>query len=144
MPRRNNGRSEAREAQRSGATTKRKPGFAKASAFARLRRDKTPRQTPSTQRRREHREPQSFFFYHGWTRINLTRLAPQPRNLDCGGKRSATPILDANDRTKSGVAAALQSSLRFASAGCHRSPNLCYPCAKLQDCIMDKGEMRIS
>ena len=45
--------------------------------------------------------------------------------LDCGGKRSATPLLDATGSTESGVAAALQSSLRFASAGCHRSPNLC-------------------
>jgi hypothetical protein len=27
---------------------------------------------------------------------------------------------------------------------CHRSPNLCRPCAKLQNCITDKGETRIS
>jgi hypothetical protein len=47
--------------------------------------------------------------------------------LDCGGKRSATPLLEANGSTESGVAAAL----------CHRSPNLCRPCAKLQDCITD-------
>src|ERR1035437_10220370 len=59
--------------------------------------------------------------------MNLTRLAPQPRILDCGGKRSATPLLDATGRTESGVAATL----------CHRSPNLCRPCAKLQDCITD-------
>ncbi len=71
--------------------------------------------------------------------MNLTRLAPQPRILDCGGKRSATPLLDATGRTESGVAAALQSSLRFASAGCHRSPNLCRPCAKLHDCSTDFG-----
>jgi hypothetical protein len=42
-----------------------------------------------------------------------------------------------NRRTESGVAATLQSSLRFASASCHRSPNLCRPCAKLQDWITD-------
>jgi hypothetical protein len=45
--------------------------------------------------------------------------------LDCGGKRSATPLLEATGSAESGVAAAL----------CHRSPNLCRPCAKLQDCI---------
>jgi hypothetical protein len=44
--------------------------------------------------------------------------------LDCGGKRSATPLWKLSPRPKSGVAAALQSSLRFASAGCHRSPKL--------------------
>ncbi len=42
--------------------------------------------------------------------------------LDCGGKRSATPLRKLLPQPKSGVAAALQSSLRFASAGCHRSP----------------------
>ena len=72
-----------------------------------------------------------------YTRIHPTRLALQPRILDCGGKRSATPLLDATGHTESGVAAVLQSSLRFASAGCDRSPNLCHPCAKLQDCITD-------
>ena len=71
---------------------------------------------------------------HEWTPINLTRLAPQPQILDCGGKRSATPLLETTGSTESGVAAAL----------CHRSPNLCHPCAKLQDCITDKGETRIS
>jgi hypothetical protein len=35
--------------------------------------------------------------------------------------------LEATGSTESGVAAAL----------CHRSPNLCRPCAKLQDCITD-------
>ena len=64
--------------------------------------------------------------------------------LDCGGKRSATPLLEATGSAESGVAAALQSSLRFASAGCHRSPNLGRPGAKLQDWITDKGETRIS
>ena len=34
----------------------------------------------------------------------------------------ATPLLEATGRTESGVAAALQSSLRFASAGYHRTP----------------------
>jgi hypothetical protein len=57
--------------------------------------------------------------------------------LDCGGKRSATPLLEATGGAESGVAAALQSSLCFASAGCHRSPNLCRPCAELQDWITD-------
>jgi hypothetical protein len=47
--------------------------------------------------------------------------------LDCGGKRSATPLLEATGSAESGVAAAL----------CHRSSNLCRPCAKLQDCITD-------
>jgi hypothetical protein len=122
------------------------------------RRSRNQTETPSTQRRRGRREPPSFFFNHGWTRrkaawqrrhvrvqpfyvgprrytrINLTRLAPQPQILDCGGKRSATPLLEATGSTESGVAAAL----------CHRSPNLCRPCAKLQNCITDKGETRIS
>src|ERR1017187_3813738 len=49
--------------------------------------------------------------------------------LDCGGKRSATPLLEATGSAESGVAAAL----------CHRSPNLCRPCAKLQDCITNEG-----
>jgi len=59
--------------------------------------------------------------------MNPTRLAPQPQILDCGGKQSATPLLDATGRTESGVAAAF----------CHRSPNLCRPCAELQDFITD-------
>ena len=67
-------------------------------------------------------------FKHGWTRINLSRLTPQPQFLDCGGKRSATPLLEATGSMESCVAAAL----------CHRSPNLCRPCAKLQDCITDE------
>ncbi len=50
--------------------------------------------------------------------------------LDCGGKRSATPLLETTGSTESGVAAAL----------CHRSPNLCRPCAKLQDCITEGKE----
>jgi hypothetical protein len=66
-------------------------------------------------------------------RINLTRLAPQLRILDCGGKRSSTPLWDATGRAESGVAAAL----------CHLNPNLCRPCAKLQVCITDKGKKRI-
>ena len=52
-------------------------------------------------------------------------------------RAGATPLLEATGRTESGVAAVLQSSLRFASASCHRSPNLCRPCAKLQDWITD-------
>jgi len=42
-------------------------------------------------------------------------------------RAGATPLWEATGRAESGVAAAL----------CHRSPNLCHPCAKLQDCIMD-------
>jgi len=59
--------------------------------------------------------------------MNTARLSPQPRFLDCGGKRSATPLSGASVRTKSGVTAAL----------CHRSPNLCRPCAELHDCSTD-------
>ena len=29
--------------------------------------------------------PRAKSFNHGWTRMNPTRLAPQPRILDCGG-----------------------------------------------------------
>jgi hypothetical protein len=47
--------------------------------------------------------------------------------MECGGKRSATPLSEASVRTKSGVAALL----------CHRSPNLCRPCAELHDCSTD-------
>jgi hypothetical protein len=43
-------------------------------------------------------------------------------------RAGATPLLEATGSTESGVAAAL----------CHRSPNLCRPCAKLQDCITDR------
>jgi hypothetical protein len=46
-------------------------------------------------------------------------------------KAEATPLLDATGRTESGVAAAL----------CHRSPNVCRPCAKLQDWITDKDQI---
>jgi hypothetical protein len=52
-------------------------------------------------------------------------------------RAGATPLLEAIGSTESGVAAALQSSLRFAPAGCHRSPNRCRPGAKLQDFIGD-------
>ena len=38
---------------------------------------------------------------------NPTRLAPQPPILDCGGKRSATPLWKVTGRAESGVAAAL-------------------------------------
>jgi hypothetical protein len=34
------------------------------------RRSRNQTETPSTQRRRGRREPQSFFFNRGWTRIN--------------------------------------------------------------------------
>jgi hypothetical protein len=54
---------------------------------------------------------------------------PQPQFLECGGKGSATPLSAARVRRKSGVAAAL----------CHRSPNLCRPCAELRDCITDEN-----
>ena len=47
-----------------------------------------------------------------WTRISAG--APQPGALDCGGKRSATPLFNHGLEEESGVAAAL----------CHRSPNL--------------------
>ena len=50
--------------------------------------------------------------------VVLPRYAPsQPQFLECGGKRSATPLSAAKVRRESGVAAAL----------CHRSPNLCRP-----------------
>jgi hypothetical protein len=80
-------------------------------------------------------------FYHGWTQMNPAR--PLAATTDFGLRREsrragATPLLEATGSTESGVAAALQSSLRFASAGCHRSPNLCRPCAKLQDCSTDQ------
>ena len=45
--------------------------------------------------------------------------------LDCDRNPESfrgTPLWKLSPRPKSGVAAALQSSLRFASAGCHRSP----------------------
>jgi hypothetical protein len=48
--------------------------------------------------------------------------APQPQGMDCGGKRSATPLSEPDSRSESGVAAAL----------CHRSPNLCCPCTELR------------
>jgi hypothetical protein len=54
------------------------------------------------------------------------RTAPYNRDrtfLDCGGKRSATPLSNRLVAPQSVVAAALQSSLRFAPAGCHRTPN---------------------
>jgi hypothetical protein len=70
-------------------------------------------------------------FNYGWTQMNPARLTPQPQILDCGGKRSATPLWEATGRAESGVAAAL----------CHRSPNLCHPCAKLQDCITDRKKI---
>jgi len=41
--------------------------------------------------------------------------------LDCGGKRSATPLWKLGPQSKSGVAAVFQSSLCFALASCHRS-----------------------
>jgi hypothetical protein len=53
---------------------------------------------------------------------NASVMQPQSIYLDCGGKRSATPFWKLCPHSKSGVAAALQSSLHFASAGCHRSP----------------------
>jgi hypothetical protein len=57
--------------------------------------------------------------------------------LDCGGKRSATPLLEVSGRAESGVVAALQSSLRFAAAGCHRSPNSRHPYANFRDYRLD-------
>jgi hypothetical protein len=44
---------------------------------------------------------------------------PQPRVMECGGKRSATPLWIAGKRRKSGVVAAL----------CHRTPK---PLSKLR------------
>jgi|ERR1039458_4682729 hypothetical protein len=57
------------------------------------------------------------------------RVARDSRNqtfLECGGKRSATPLLQRLAAPQSGVAAALRSSLRFAPAGCHRTPKSSY------------------
>ncbi len=59
-------RTTKRHKNRSGiggrtASTQRRQGLARQS------RNQT--ETPSTQRRRGRREPQSFFFSHGWTRI---------------------------------------------------------------------------
>ena len=62
-------------------------------------------------------QPASRKFSIGFQRKDATKSF-----LDCGGKRSATPLWKFRPQSKSGVAAALQSSLRFASAGCHRSP----------------------
>jgi hypothetical protein len=64
---------------------------------------------------------------HRWTQMNPARLAPQPQGMECGGKRSATPLSEAGPRSESGVAAAL----------CHRTPNLCRPCAELHGCSTD-------
>ena len=52
------------------------------------------------------------------------RAATQPQDMDCGGKRSATPLLVGGPRSANGVAAAL----------CHRSPNLRRPAAELRVC----------
>jgi hypothetical protein len=63
--------------------------------------------------------------------MNPARLAPQPQffGLRRESRRAgATPLLEATGSTESGVAAVL----------CHRSPNLCRLCAKLQDCITDE------
>ncbi len=49
---------------------------------------------------------------NGIRRYSATRTKPQPNLLDCGGKRSATPLWDYGLAFESGVAASL----------CHRSP----------------------
>ncbi len=43
--------------------------------------------------------------------MNPARLTPQPKILDCGGKRSATPLLDATGCLRKAV-----SPLRSATA----------------------------
>ena len=51
----------------------------------------------------------------GFSSVGAAHIATSrtdDKDLECGGKRSATPLLDATDRTESGVAAAL-----FCSAG---------------------------
>jgi hypothetical protein len=58
--------------------------------------------------------------------------------LDCGGKRSATPLWKLGPQSKSGVAAALQTSLRFASAGCHRTPKSSRRTMILTYCITNR------
>jgi len=60
-------------------------------------------------------------------------------------RAGATPLLEATGSTESGVAAVHPPQCCYGGrALCHRSPNLCRPCAKLQDCITDKGATRIS
>jgi hypothetical protein len=72
------------------------------------------------------------FLHPRWTRIDPAQLAPQPQGMECGGKRSATPLSEAGPRSESGVAAVL----------CHRSPNFCRPCAELHDCSTEGGRVR--
>ena len=58
-------------------------------------------------------------------RRNAERVICGQTFLDCGGNPESfrgTPPWKLCPQPKSGVAAALQSSLRFASAGCHRTP----------------------
>ena len=56
---------------------------------------------------------------------NIAQHSRSQNFLDCGGNPECfrgTPLWKVCPQSKSGVAAALQSSLRFASASCHRSP----------------------
>ena len=85
-----------------------------------------------------------------WAKKKNKRMNMDQPNASCAAtsdfelrreaKRHAAFGLQSRLPYGSGVAAALQSSLRFASASCHRSPNLCHPCAKSQDCMMDSAE----
>ena len=66
------------------------------------------RNPAQTQRRREHSAAQ-----------------PQPKSFGLrreSRRAGATPLWKVCPQSKSGIAATFQSSLRFASAGCHRSP----------------------
>jgi hypothetical protein len=63
------------------------------------------------------------------TRRSAERWSYNQAFLDCGGNPESfrgTPLWKLSPQPKSGVAAALQSSLRFASAGCHRSPKFSF------------------
>ena len=55
--------------------------------------------------------------------IHPARLASRPQDLECGGKRSATPLWKRGPSQESGVAAPL----------CHRTPYPCRPCAAFSD-----------
>jgi len=58
-----------------------------------------------------------------WEASTIMRLRVGTMGLmDCGGKRSATPLSEWVTACQSGVAAALPASQSFDGAGCHRSP----------------------
>jgi hypothetical protein len=56
----------------------------------------------------------------------------EPRNLECGGKRSATPLWELRPVSESGVGAPL----------CRRSPYLCRPCVELHGLQRGGGATR--